>query len=88
METEKITVMGKCIHSLLCARNDASTVSHLYDGTNIKQNENTSEFKDTETSQMMTMTSETQHLNNTTKFFNETSFYNHRKNQSFKTTVT
>ena len=66
MEKDKITVAGKSLHSLLCARNDASKVSYLYDGTNIKQNQNTSDLKIKESSQIASITCETQNGTNMT----------------------
>ena len=66
MEKDKITVTGKSLHSLLCARNGASKVSYLYDGTNIKQNQNLSDLNINESSQMVSITCETQNGTNMT----------------------
>ena len=66
MEGEKIPVTGKSLHSLLCARNGTSEVSYLYDGTNIKQNENISDLKINKSSQMASMTCKIQYGTNMT----------------------
>ena len=46
LENEKIAVTGKSIHSLLCARNGATKLSYLYDGTHIKHSENVTHLKE------------------------------------------
>ena len=46
LENEKIAVTRKSIHSLLCARNGATKLSYLYDGTHIKHSENVTHLKE------------------------------------------
>ena len=53
------------LHSLLCARNGATRVSFLYDGTNIEQNENHISLIENEYSQSTILNCETQYQPNT-----------------------
>ena len=62
VESEKVSVTGKSIHSLLCARNGATKLSFLYDGINVKRSESRNEQSDNGTSQQHTI-SQSHNLN-------------------------
>ena len=51
VETEKIAVTGKTLHSVLCARNGATKMSYLYDGTNRRISESDNEYTTNEIQQ-------------------------------------
>ena len=51
VEIDKISVTGKSLHSILCARNGATKISYLYDGTNRKTSECDNDATDYSTSE-------------------------------------
>ena len=91
IETNKISVTGKTLHSVLCARNGATKLSYLYDGTNRKIVESDNELCGYGTVQQgatqENVFPQTDHQNHSIMNFNENNVMNFSQHNIVQTNV-